>query len=125
MTLALNPRTYTKHDAKERIDAQVKQNKGRIGGVRLRRKSPGCDYDETIMLGYAPQEKDKEDCTLYYDELFELTQEVPKRSSLTLLTDNNGTMSQEGEEQLGYEVDTWRVCEEGGEGHTKAMVQHY
>ena len=78
----------------------------------------GCDYDETVVLGYAPQEKDEADCVAYFDELFEMTQEVPKRSSVTLLTDNNGTINQEGEEQHGYEVEAWRVCGEGGEGHT-------
>lgn len=78
----------------------VKELQGTLGYARLRRRYNGSEYDQSFIVGYAPQEpppgplgdSQRELCRLYWDTVYEWILSTPNRSRLHLLMDGNGHM---------------------------------
>ena len=62
---------------------------GRIGGVRVLSRTPGCETDELFVVAYAPQETDDVSREVFFQALLEIVHGVPKRTRVWLLGDFN------------------------------------
>ena len=62
---------------------------GRLGGVRVLSRTPGCELGELFVVAYAPQEGDAVSHAVFFQALLEIVHGVPKRTRVWLLGDFN------------------------------------